>query len=167
MNAKCSLWPHEPQHARPPCPSPNPGVYSNSCPLGQWCHPPSHLLASSSPPALNLSQHQGLFKGVSSSHQVAKVLELQLQHQSFTLSQSLLRFMSIESVMPSHHLILCHPFFLLPSIFPSIRGFSNELAVRIRWPVFTRRWFLHINCLAHSSSHWVWMLIIMMIFFFI
>ena len=33
-----SLWPHEPQHARPPCPSPTPGVYSNSCPLSQWCH---------------------------------------------------------------------------------------------------------------------------------
>ena len=35
-----SLWPHEPQHARPPCPSPTPGVYPNSCPLSQWCHPP-------------------------------------------------------------------------------------------------------------------------------
>ena len=34
-----SLWPHEPQHARPPCPSPTPGVYSNSCPLSRWCHP--------------------------------------------------------------------------------------------------------------------------------
>ena len=34
-----SLWPHEPQHARPPCPSPTPGVYSNSCPWSQWCHP--------------------------------------------------------------------------------------------------------------------------------
>ena len=34
-----SLWPHEPQHAKPPCPSPTPGVYSNSCPLSQWCHP--------------------------------------------------------------------------------------------------------------------------------
>ena len=44
---------------------------------------PSHPLSSPSPPALNLSQHQGLLKGVSSSHQMAKVLELQLQHQSF------------------------------------------------------------------------------------
>ena len=35
-----SLWPHEPQHARPPCPSPTPRVYPNSCPLSQWCHPP-------------------------------------------------------------------------------------------------------------------------------
>ena len=44
---------------------------------------------------------------------------------SFTISQSLLKLMSIESVMPSNHLILCHPLFLLPSIFPSIRGFSK------------------------------------------
>ena len=44
--------------------------------------------------------------------------------------------MSIESVMPSNHLILCHPLLLLPSIFPSIRVFSNESALRIRWPEF-------------------------------
>ena len=44
--------------------------------------------------------------------------------------------MSIESVMPSNHLILCHPLFLLPSVFPSIRVFSNELALPIRWPKY-------------------------------
>ena len=49
---------------------------------------------------------------------------------------SLLRFMSIESVMPSNHLILCHPLLLLPSIFPSIRVLSNESALRIRWPKY-------------------------------
>ena len=48
--------------------------------------------------------------------------------------QSLLRFMFIESVMPSNHLILCHPLLLLPSIFPSIRVFPSESAHRIRWP---------------------------------
>ena len=53
---------------------------------------------------------------------------------TFTISQSLLKLMSIESVMPSNHLILCHPHLLLPSIFPSIRVFSNELALHIRWP---------------------------------
>ena len=53
---------------------------------------------------------------------------------SITSSQSLPKPMSIESVMPSNHLILCHPLLLLPSIFPSIRIFSNELALRIRWP---------------------------------
>ena len=68
--------------ARPPCPSPTPGVYPNSCPLSRWCHPTisSSIISFSS---FNLSQHQGLFQGVSSSHQVAKVLEFQLQHQSF------------------------------------------------------------------------------------
>ena len=53
---------------------------------------------------------------------------------SFTISPSLLKLMSIESVMPSNHLILCCPHLLLPSIFPSIKVFSNELALRIRWP---------------------------------
>ena len=75
-----SLWLHGLQHSRPPCLSPTPGVYSNSCPLMaiQTSHP-----LSSPPSAFNLFQHQGLFKWVSSSHQVAKVLEFQLQNQSF------------------------------------------------------------------------------------
>ena len=55
---------------------------------------------------------------------------------SFTISWNLLRFMSIESVMVSKNLILCHPLLFLPSIFPSIRVFSNELAVCIRWPKY-------------------------------
>ena len=53
---------------------------------------------------------------------------------SITNSWSLLKLMSIESVMPSNHLILCHPLLLLPSIFPSIRVFSNESVLGIRWP---------------------------------
>ena len=55
---------------------------------------------------------------------------------SFTVSQSLLKLMSIESVMPSNHLILCCPLLLLLSIFPSTGVFSNELALRIRWPKY-------------------------------
>ena len=55
---------------------------------------------------------------------------------SFTISQSLLKFMSIEAVMPSNHLILCHPLLLLPSIFPSIRVFPNVSALCIRWPKY-------------------------------
>ena len=55
---------------------------------------------------------------------------------SITLSESLLKLMSIESVMPSNHLILCHPLLLPPSIFPSIRVFSNESVLRIRWPKY-------------------------------
>ena len=66
-----SLWPCGREHARPPCPSPTPGVYPNSCPLGRWCH-----------------------------------------------------------------LILCCPLLFLPSIFPSIRVFSNESVLHIRWPEY-------------------------------
>ena len=55
---------------------------------------------------------------------------------SVTNSQSLLRLMSIESVMPSNHLILCRPLIFPPSIFPSIRVFSNELVLHIRWPTY-------------------------------
>ena len=50
--------------------------------------------------------------------------------------QSLFRLMSIESVMPSNHLVLCHPLLLLPSVFPSTRVFSNESALRITWPKY-------------------------------
>ena len=55
---------------------------------------------------------------------------------SITNSQNLLKLMSIESVMPSNYLILCHPLLLLPSIFPSIRVSSNESVLRIRWPKY-------------------------------
>ena len=55
---------------------------------------------------------------------------------SFTISLSLFKLRSLESVMPSNHLILCHRFLLLLSIFPSIRVFSNELALPIRWPKY-------------------------------
>ena len=68
-----SLWPHESQHARPPCPSPTPGVHSNSCPSSHWCHP------------------------------------------------------AISS---------CRPLFLLPPVPPSIRVFSNESALHMRWPKY-------------------------------
>ena len=61
---------------------------------------------------------------------------------SITNSQSLLRFMSIESVMPSNHLILCRPLLLPPSVFPSIRIFSNESALRIRW---LKYWSFNFN----------------------
>ena len=77
-----SLRPHGLQHARPPCPSPTPGACSNSCPSSQRCIRPSHPLKSS-PPAFNLSQHQGLFQWVSPLHQMAKVLSF-----SFSISPS-------------------------------------------------------------------------------
>ena len=81
-----SLWPHESQHARPPCPSPTPRIHPNPCPLSWWCHP---------------------------------------------------------------NLIFCHPLLLLPSIFPSIRVFSNELALNIRWPKY---WTFSFN-ISPSNEH--------------
>ena len=73
-----SLRPHELQHARPPCPSPTPGVHSDSRSSSWWCHPAISSSSSPSPPAPNPSQHQSLFQWVNSSHEVAKVLEFQL-----------------------------------------------------------------------------------------
>ena len=78
-----SMRPHGLQNTRPPCPSPTPRDYPNSCPLSWWCHP---TMSSSVIPffsCLHISQYQGLSTWVSSLYQVAKVLELQLQHQSF------------------------------------------------------------------------------------
>ena len=68
---------------------------------------------------------------------------------SFCISQSLLKFMSIKSVMLSNHLILYHPLLLLPSIFPSIRVFSNESAFLIRWPKY---WSFQLQ---HHSFQWI------------
>ena len=68
---------------------------------------------------------------------------------SITNSQSPLKPMSIESVMPSNHLILCHPILLLPSTFPNIRVFSNESALHIRWPEY---WSFSFN-ISPSNEH--------------
>ena len=68
---------------------------------------------------------------------------------SLTNSQSPPKSMSIESVMPSNHLILCHPLLLLPSIFPSIRVISNESALCIRWP---KHWSFSFN-ISPSNEH--------------
>ena len=71
---------------------------------------------------------------------------------SITISQSLLKLMSIESVMPSNHLILCHHPLLLPSIFPSIRVFSNELALSISWP---KNWSFSFSFITSPSSEYL------------
>ena len=68
---------------------------------------------------------------------------------SSTISQRLLWLMSIESAMPSNHLILCRPLLLLPSVFPSIRVFSNESALRIRWP---KHWSFSFS-ISPSNEH--------------
>ena len=68
---------------------------------------------------------------------------------SITNSQSLPKFMSIELVMPSNHLILCRPLILLPSVFPNIRVFPNESVLHIRWP---KNWSFSFN-ISPSSEH--------------
>ena len=70
---------------------------------------------------------------------------------SFTISQSLLKFMCIQSVMPSKHLILCCPLLLLPSIFPSITVFSSESALRMRWPKYWSFSFSNIPSKEHPG----------------
>ena len=76
--------------------------------------------------SIQLLSHVGLFATLWTAKHQASL--------SITNSQSLLKSMSIESVMPFNYLIICHPLLLLPSIFPSIRVFSNESDLRIRWP---------------------------------
>ena len=70
---------------------------------------------------------------------------------SFTTSWNLLKLMSIESVMPSNHFILCHPLFLLPSVFPSIRVFSNESTLLIRWSKYWSFSFSISPCNEYSE----------------
>ena len=87
-----SLWPHRVQHTRPPCPSPNSRVYLNSCPLSEWCHPTTSSSVFPFSFSLQSFPALGSFKWVSSSHQVAKVLEFQLQLQSFQWTPNMISF---------------------------------------------------------------------------
>ena len=131
-----SWRPQELQHARPPCPSPTPGVHPNPCPLSRWCHPQSYLLSSPSPLALNLFQHWGLFKRISSLHQVAKVLEFQLQHQSFHEHPGLISFrmdwldlLAVQETLKSllqHHtskpsILWRSAFFIVQLLYPNLK----------------------------------------------
>jgi len=84
-----------------------------------------------------------ILKGISSVQSLSRVWQFETPWTaagqaslSITNSRSLLKFMSVESVMPSNHLILCRPLLLLSSNFPSIRVFSNELVLPIRWPKY-------------------------------
>ena len=78
-----SLRPHESQHPRPPCPSPTPGVYSDSCPLSQCCHPAISSSVATSPPTFNLSQHR-----VFSNESVLHIRGPKYQSFSFSISPS-------------------------------------------------------------------------------
>ena len=131
-----SLWNHGLQHTWLPCPSPTPRVYSNSCPLSQWCHPT--ILSSVIPFSSHLQSFpaSGSFSNESQvglllfSHCFVWLFETQRTAArqaslSITIYWSLLKLMSIESVMPSNHLVLYCPLLLLPSIFPSNRIFKK------------------------------------------
>ena len=140
-----SLRPHGLQHTRPLCPSPTAEVYSNSSPLSQWCHP---TISSSVVPFssyLQFSQHQGLFQWVSSSHHVAKVLEFQLQHQSFQWIFKLISFrmdwldlLAVQGTLKSllqHHsskasILQCSAFFIVQ--LTSIHGYWKTTALTRR-----------------------------------
>ena len=138
-----SLWPHELQHSRLPCPSLSPGVSSDSYPLSWWCY----LTISSSAVLFSLPSifpSIWVFSNELALHIKWLLVIVQLLScfwpfatlwttasqapLSSTIARSLLRCTSIESVMLSNHLILCHPLLLWPSIFPSIRVFSTESA---------------------------------------
>ena len=141
-----SFQPHGLQHTRPPCPSPTPGVYSNSSPLSRWCHSTISPLSSPSPPAFNLSPHQGLFQWVSSLHQVAKILEFQLQHQSFQWYSGLISFrmdwldlLAVQGTLKSllqHHsskasILWCSAFFILQISHPYMT--TGKTIALTRW----------------------------------
>ena len=122
-----SLWPHGLQHTRLPCPSPPPRICSNSCPLSRWCLPTvsscvtCFFCLQSFSASVQFSSVQSLSRVRLFATPWTAACQASL---SITNSQSLLKLMSIESVMPSNYLILCHPLLLLPSIFPSIRVFQ-------------------------------------------
>ena len=110
-----SLWPHGLQHTRPPCPS---QLWELAQPHVRWVSDaiqPSHPLSSPSPLTFNLSQRQGLFRWVSSSHHVAKGLEFQLQHQSFQWTLLLLNPIGFGLSCFHFHSFLCIFWFLLIS----------------------------------------------------
>ena len=120
-----SLQPHGLQHTRPLCPSPTPGVCSNSfCGWGNWGWIKFNDIS-----LVQSFSHVWLFVTPWSAACQASLC--------ITNSWSLLKLMSIESVMPSNHFILCRPLLLLPSVIPSIRIFSNESVLCIRWPKYT------------------------------
>ena len=169
-----TLWSHELKHSKLPCLSPSPGACSNSCPLSQWCH--STILFSVIPffscllsfPALGSFSMSWLFTpgglSISNCFQFSSVQSLSCvwlfatpwiaAHRaslSITDYWSSLKLTSIESMMPSSHLILCRPLLLLPPIPPSIRVFSNESTLHMRWPKYWSFSFGIIPSKEHSG----------------
>ena len=132
----CFLWPHGLQHATPVSPAQSPS-------LASWLAIVM-LLYQTKKEMPFAAPDQSDFFSLTSSLQLLSSIWLFASpwtaacqaSLSITNSQSLLKLMSIESVMPSNHLILCPPILLLPSIFPSIRVFSNESVLCIKWPKY-------------------------------
>ena len=124
-----------------PGPSPSPEGYQGSCPLHQWCclilwcpllpsiFPSIRDFSNESAVRISSVQSLSLIRFFATPWTAARQASL-----SITNSQSLLKLMSIKSVMPSNHLILCRPFLLLPLILPTFRVLSNESVICIRWP---------------------------------
>ena len=154
-----SLWPYGLQHARPPCPSPTQGVYSNSCPLSHWCHPIISSSVVPFPPTFNLSQNQGLFKWVSSSHQVAMVLEFQLQQQYFQwifgtdfFRMDWLDLLAVQGTLKcllQHHsskasILQCSAFFIVQLSHPCMT--TGKTIALTRWTFVGKVMSLHLIC---------------------
>ena len=161
---------HGLQHARPPCPSPTPKVYQNSFSLSRWCHPaiPSSVIPFSSylqsfPESGSLQMSQFFTSGRKNIGASASV-----QFSRSVVSDSLRTHesqharppcsspspgvhsdsTSIESVMPSSHLILGRPLLLLPPVPPSIRVFSSESTLLMSWPKY---WSFSFS-ITHSAK---------------
>ena len=159
-----SSWPQELQHARTPCPSPTPWVHPNSCPLSWWCHPTisSYVIPFSS--CLHSFPESGLFKWVSSSHQVAKVLEFQLQHQSFQwtlrtdlLSDGLVWSSCIQGTLKSllqHHssnasILQCSALFMIQLSHPYMT--TGKTIALTRWTFVSKVMSLLFNMLSRFA----------------
>ena len=150
-----SLRPHGLQHAWLPCPSPTPGACINSCPSSQWCHPTVSASVVPFSPCLQSSQHQGPFHWVSYLHQVAKVLELQLQHQSFqgTPRTDLLAVQGTLKSLLQHHsskasILWCSAFFTVQLSHPYMT-IGNTIALT-RWIFVGKAMSLLFNLLSWS-----------------
>ena len=159
-----SLLPHGLQHMRPPCPSPTPGVYSNSCSLNQWCHPTTHPLLSPSPPAFNLSQHQGLFKGVSSLHQMNKELSFCLSISRSNEHSELISFRmdwldplvvqgTLKSLLQHHSskasILQCSAFFIVQ--LSHLYMTTGKTIALTRWTFVRRVMYLLFNMVSWTA----------------
>ena len=156
-----SLQPHESQHARPPCPSPTPGVYPNSCPSSRWCYP---IISSSVVPFSSCPQSlpaSGFFQWINSSHEVAKLMEFQLQHQSFQwtprsdlLKDGLVDLLAVQGTLKSllqHHsskasILRCSAFFTVQLSHPYMT--TGKTIALTRWTFVGKVMSLLFNMLT-------------------